>query len=107
MNDPNGLIQWQGVYHLFYQYNPAGAFHHTIQWGHAVSTDLVHWKHLPIALAPTPDRRTPTAAFPAVRWTMTACRPSSTVAIAGTQQRHAWPPAPTTCGPGRNILATR
>ena len=34
MNDPNGLIHWQGTYHLFYQYNPAGAFHHAIQWGH-------------------------------------------------------------------------
>lgn len=54
MNDPNGLIQWQGQYHMFYQYNPNGAFHGTIHWGHAVSNDLVHWEHLPIALAPTP-----------------------------------------------------
>lgn len=55
LNDPNGLIQWKGKYHLFYQYNPNGAFHGTIHWGHAVSTDLVQWKHLPIALQPTPD----------------------------------------------------
>lgn len=54
MNDPCGLIQWQGQYHLFYQYNPNGAFHGTIHWGHAVSDDLVHWRHLPVALAPTP-----------------------------------------------------
>ena len=54
MNDPNGLIQWNGVYHMFYQYNPLGAFHHKIHWGHAISTDLVHWAHLPVALAPTP-----------------------------------------------------
>ncbi len=54
MNDPNGLIQWNGVYHMFYQYNPHGAFHSTIHWGHATSRDLVHWEHLPVALAPTP-----------------------------------------------------
>ncbi len=55
LNDPNGLIQWQGRYHLFYQYNPNGPFHGTVHWGHAVSEDLVHWEHLPIALTPTPN----------------------------------------------------
>lgn len=54
LNDPNGLIQWNGLYHMFYQYNPAGAFHGDIHWGHAVSVDLVHWEHWPVALAPTP-----------------------------------------------------
>ncbi len=54
MNDPNGAIYWKGKYHLFYQYNPNGAFHGTIHWGHTVSEDLVHWTDLPIALSPTP-----------------------------------------------------
>lgn len=54
MNDPNGLVQWQDTYHMFYQYNPHGAFHGTIHWGHAESKDLVHWEHRPVALAPTP-----------------------------------------------------
>lgn len=54
LNDPIGLIQWQGIYHLFYQHNPSGAWHGAIHWGHSASQDLVHWTHLPIALAPTP-----------------------------------------------------
>jgi beta-fructofuranosidase len=54
MNDPNGFIQWQSTYHLFYQYNPGSAVHADMHWGHAASKDLVHWRHLPIALAPTP-----------------------------------------------------
>ncbi len=54
LNDPNGLIRWNDRYHVFYQYNPAGPFHNTIHWGHAVSDDLVHWEDEPVALAPTP-----------------------------------------------------
>jgi len=52
MNDPNGLIQWGGRYHLFYQYNPYGPLWGSIHWGHASSTDLVHWEDHPIALEP-------------------------------------------------------
>ena len=55
LNDPNGLIRWNGRYHLFYQYNPAGPFHNTIHWGHAVSDDLRHWEDRPVALSPAPD----------------------------------------------------
>lgn len=54
MNDPNGLIEWKGQVHLFYQYNPLGPWHERIHWGHAVSDDLVHWRDLPMALTPTP-----------------------------------------------------
>lgn len=53
LNDPNGVGQWNGIYHLFYQYNPEGAFHHRIQWGHATSTDLVTWTDRPVALEPS------------------------------------------------------
>lgn len=53
LNDPNGLTQRDGEYHLFYQFNPEAPVHDRIQWGHAVSTDLVHWRDLPIALTPS------------------------------------------------------
>jgi beta-fructofuranosidase len=54
MNDPNAPIWHDGQYHMYYQYNPKAAQWDTMHWGHAVSRDLLHWQHLPIALAPTP-----------------------------------------------------
>lgn len=55
LNDPNGLCYWNGYYHLFYQaYPPDDPRQH---WGHAVSTDLLHWKDLPYAIYPNPEEK--------------------------------------------------
>lgn len=52
MNDPNGMVYYKGTYHLFYQYYPNDIVWGPMHWGHATSTDLIHWKHKKIALFP-------------------------------------------------------
>jgi fructan beta-fructosidase len=52
MNDPNGMVYYSGTYHLFYQYYPDSTVWGPMHWGHATSTDLMHWVHQPIALYP-------------------------------------------------------
>ena len=50
MNDPNGMVYVDGVYHLFYQYNPQGNSWGNMSWGHATSTDMIHWTEQAVAL---------------------------------------------------------
>jgi fructan beta-fructosidase len=51
-NDPNGLVYYQGIYHLFFQHYPGDIIWGPMHWGHATSRDLIHWRQQPIALYP-------------------------------------------------------
>jgi len=55
MNDPNGPIYFQGKYHMFFQYNPESAVWGNMSWNHAVSSDMMHWQHQPVAFTMTPN----------------------------------------------------
>ena len=52
INDPNGVVKFQGKYHVFFQYHPYSNEWGPMHWGHVVSTDLLNWEYLPIALTP-------------------------------------------------------
>ncbi len=55
MNDPCAPRFFAGQYHMFFQYNPGAAVWGDMHWAHATSPDMVHWRHRPVALAPTPS----------------------------------------------------
>lgn len=59
MNEPHAPFYYKGQYHLFFQKNPFGPFWRQIHWGHWVSPDMVHWREMPIALAPEDDTLAP------------------------------------------------
>lgn len=72
VNDPNGMVYYDGEYHLFYQHNPYGINWGNIAWGHAVSPDMIHWTHLPVALPPDSDQCLAYSGTAVVDWENTA-----------------------------------
>ena len=58
MNDPCAPRFFRGQYHIFFQCNPGAAVWGDMHWSHAMSPDLIHWNHMPMALSPTPARTT-------------------------------------------------
>ena len=72
MNDANGTVFYKGEYHLFYQYNPEGNVWGHMSWGHAVSTDTVHWQNLPVALHEEPGQYMVYSGSAVVDWNNTS-----------------------------------
>ncbi|WP_299538089.1 GH32 C-terminal domain-containing protein [uncultured Streptomyces sp.] len=68
MNEPHAPVYFRGKYHLFYQHDPLGPLWGQIHWGHAVSTDMVHWRDLPLALAPAADSVGPDGCWSGSAW---------------------------------------
>jgi fructan beta-fructosidase len=72
MNDPNGTVFYKGEYHLFYQYNPESNVWGHMSWGHAISSDMVHWQNLPVALHEVPGEYMVYSGSAVVDWNNTS-----------------------------------
>jgi fructan beta-fructosidase len=72
MNDPNGMVFYKGEYHLFYQYNPESNVWGHMSWGHAISSDMVHWQNLPVALHEVPGEYMVHSGSAVVDWNNTS-----------------------------------
>lgn len=88
MNDPNGLVWYDGEYHLFFQYNPLGNDWGNMSWGHAVSRDLITWEELPVALEHTPTEAVFSGSVVVDRANTSGLGSSDTPAMVGVYTSH-------------------